>query len=339
MSNFLLHKQKKIGDYIVDYLGVQSKTFSRYEFLKSLQLVWPSLEEIDCLQSKNFSNSSSPKDKFVQKSKAYKFDEGVAIAFGKHSSSALRKKPDSLCSLILPIQGNYQIVESENRFAVDANSEQGIFLNGADIKAYTSDVEAIAVAFSPEKINKMMKHFAKNKNVKVPQLSHKLDFTTVRLNDLKNSFFQSINSAGYFGAFDQVTADMILRHTALMILVSMGEELTQRAFVNNARIIDKLCARLYSNLSETYTLTFMESFTGLSARVLQKEFNKRFGLSPFAWLNEQRLFRARELLLESKIYKTVSEVSRDCGFSHLGRFSVSFKNKFGTSANSFKNNN
>ena len=71
---------------------------------------------------------------------------------------------------------------------------------------------------------------------------------------------------------------------------------------------------------------------------MQKEFNKRFGLSPFSWLNEQRLFRAKDMLSNSKVCKNVSEVSRDCGFSHLGRFSVNFKRKFGVSANSFKNN-
>jgi len=125
---------------------------------------------------------------------------------------------------------------------------------------------------------------------------------------------------------------------ALMILVSMGEEVSQKSYTNNSQIIDKLCARMYSKLSETYTLTFMESFSGLSARVLQKEFNKRFGLSPFSWLNEQRLFRARDMLSDPNFCKNVSEVSRDCGFSHLGRFSVSFKRKFGVSANSFKNN-
>lgn len=338
MSNYFNHEQKKLGDYIVDHLGTQSTTFSKYEFLKSLQLIWPSLTEIDMALSKTSYDRKKIEGQFSQKVRGHKFHDEVAIAFGNHSASAFEKNEDDLCSLILPLKGTHQITESENKFTSDSRDEHGFFLTGGAASSITSDVEAIAISLNPEKLQKVMRHFAKNKNVNVPHIAHKLDFKSVRLNDLRTSFLQSINSAGYFGAFDQVTADMIMRHTALMILVSIGEEVSQKSYTNNSQIIDKLCARMYSKLSETYTLTFMESFSGLSARVLQKEFNKRFGLSPFSWLNEQRLFRARDMLTESSLNKNVSEVSRECGFSHLGRFSVNFKRKFGVSANSFKNN-
>ena len=337
MPNHLDHKQKKLGDYIVDYLGTQSTTFSKYEFLKSLQLIWPALTELDLAKSKT-SIEKKLEGKFYQSIKAYKFHDDVAIAFGTHSPSAFEKTTDDHCSLILPLKGTHNIIESENRFKTDSRDEQGAFLSGSETLSTTSDIEAIAISLNPEKLKKMMRHFAKNKKVKVPDISHKLDFKSVKLNDLRRNFFRSINSAGYFGAFDQVTADMIMRHTALIMLVSMGEELKQNAYTNNSQIIDRLCSRMYSNLSESYTLTFMESFSGLSARVLQKEFNKRFGLSPFSWLNEQRLFRAKDMLSNPNVCKNVSEVSRDCGFSHLGRFSVNFKRKFGVGANSFKNN-
>ena len=338
MSNYFNHEQKKIGDYIVDHLGTQLSTFSKYEFLKSLKLIWPALTELDLASMKTSFDKKKLDDQFHHRLRAYKFHDEVAIALGNHSATAFEKIEDGLCSLILPLKGTHHIVESENKFTSDSKEQHGIFITGSEARSFTTDIEAIAISLNPDKLQSMMRHFAKNKNVNVPHISHLLDFKSVRLNDLRTSFLQSINSAGYFGAFDQVTADMIMRHIALMILVSMGEEVKQKAYTNNSQIIDKLCARMYSKLSETYTLTFMESFSGLSARVLQKEFNKRFGLSPFSWLNEQRLFRARDILSDPNFCKTVSEVCRDCGFSHLGRFSVSFKHKFGVSANSFKNN-
>ena len=53
MANYFNHEQKKLGDYIVDHLGTHTNTFSKYEFLKSLQLVWPALSELDLASLKN----------------------------------------------------------------------------------------------------------------------------------------------------------------------------------------------------------------------------------------------------------------------------------------------
>jgi AraC-like DNA-binding protein len=336
MENSLKHSQINLNDFIVEYLGCNTSTSSKYEFLKSLQLAWPSLYEIEAISKKKFPNDSVLYGNFKQQTRAYKFDDDVAVVFGKHTSSAFGRSTDKMCGLVFPFRGKYEILQSETKVVAEANEQEGIFVSRAELTAYTSDIEAIAVAFNPRKLEKTMIHFAKNKNVQLPSNSRKIDFTDVRLNDLRISFFRSINSAGHFGTFEKATADMILRHAALIMLVSMGKELKHNSFACNAQVIDRLCARLYSNLSEMYTLSFMESFSGLSARVLQKEFNKRFGLSPFGWLYEQRLFRAKDLLSNPNVFKAVSEISRNCGFTHLGRFSVNFKSKFGVSASSFK---
>ena len=336
MQKSLHYSKFKLNDYIVEYLGSKTSTSSKYDFLRALQLVWPSLYEIDAISKKNFFATPFQTNQFSQDTRAYKFDDDVAIIFGSHTASALAKMEDNTCSLVLPFKGKHQIYESECKLSAQASEQHGLFLSEAQVFAYTSDIEAVAVAFNPIKLESMMQHFSKNKSVRLPQHSLKIDFGNPRLKNLKVQFFKSLNCAGHFGAFDQVTADMILRHSALIMLVSMNESLMRNSFANNAQIIDRLCSRLYSDLSEPYTLTFMEKFSGLSARVLQKEFAKRFGMSPFAWLCEQRLFRARDLLVNPNIVKSVSEISRNCGFSHLGRFSVNFKNKFGVNASSFK---
>lgn len=49
-----------------------------------------------------------------------------------------------------------------------------------------------------------------------------------------------------------------------------------------------------------------------------------------AWLKEQRLLLAYRLLLHTKDIR-VSDVALMTGLSHFGRFSVSFKHRFGMS--------
>ena len=65
MSNYFNHEQKKIGDYIVDHLGTQLSTFSKYEFLKSLKLIWPALTELDLASMKTSFDKKKLDDQYL----------------------------------------------------------------------------------------------------------------------------------------------------------------------------------------------------------------------------------------------------------------------------------
>ena len=61
---------------------------------------------------------------------------------------------------------------------------------------------------------------------------------------------------------------------------------------------------------------------GVSARTLERFFLKKMGKSPKAWLAEQRLHRAVELLRDGS---SVKEVANLTGFLHASTFSREFK--------------
>ena len=66
-----------------------------------------------------------------------------------------------------------------------------------------------------------------------------------------------------------------------------------------------------------------------SIRSLQTAFNTVHGIGPRAFLNQVRLDRAREMLLNSRGDKSVSTIAFECGFTHLGRFAESYRRRFG----------
>ena len=329
MPNITNLSSTSINNFLVQNLASKSISKNRYEMMKILKFIWPSLDNIDLFNTKIF----------FERTVGYSFDSDVSIAFGHHSPSFISKKEDQFCSFLIPLKGSQQITESENRLLCSFNMNKGAFLCGAEMHAVTDSIECIAIGLNPIKLTEAMRCFSRNGIITPPDFSRHIDFTDNRIRNLRDGFLKSLSAAGYFGIFDKVTSDMILRHCALILLASMGEELKNNSLTGNSQIIDRLCARLYSNIAETYTLSFMEAFTGLSGRVLQKEFLKRFGVSPFAWLNEQRLHCAKDLLSSANNNKTVAEISQECGFSHLGRFSGNFKNKFGIGAGSFKKSN
>jgi hypothetical protein len=94
--------------------------------------------------------------------------------------------------------------------------------------------------------------------------------------------------------------EAIYRALAMMLrpdlfIVETAPPLRERSGGESA--IDRLCEALRASLDQRHTLTDLEARSGYSARNLQYLFRQRFGLSPMAWLREQRLQAARQRLL------------------------------------------
>lgn len=102
---------------------------------------------------------------------------------------------------------------------------------------------------------------------------------------------------------------------------------------NNKHIlITKACEYIENNLSEKITLAHLTNCTGYSERAIQLLFKKHFKLTPFEYIEEQRLLKAFKLIKTHKNEKPVTHIAKDVGLIHLGRFSVKFKKRFGVSA-------
>ena len=96
-------------------------------------------------------------------------------------------------------------------------------------------------------------------------------------------------------------------------------------------LITRACEYIDQNLAKKITLTDLVNYTQYSERSIQLIFKKHLKLSPFQYIEEQRLLKAFKLIETHKKHKTVSHIARDVGLIHLGRFSVKFKKRFGVS--------
>jgi transcriptional regulator GlxA family with amidase domain len=73
----------------------------------------------------------------------------------------------------------------------------------------------------------------------------------------------------------------------------------------------------------------LASAAGLSGRTLNRVIQRESGLSPMALLRRVRLAQARLELDAPGPGTTVTKVALDCGFTHLGRFSLDYAQHFG----------
>lgn len=84
-----------------------------------------------------------------------------------------------------------------------------------------------------------------------------------------------------------------------------------------------LVQTIRDQLNEVFGVERILALSPLSRRQLEQRFRRSVGSSPYAFLNELRVDRAKLLLAESQ-KRTLTTVASECGFSELRRFRMVF---------------
>ena len=98
---------------------------------------------------------------------------------------------------------------------------------------------------------------------------------------------------------------------------------------NKHPVLQNACDFIKANLHLKISMLDLKHHTKYSERSLQLIFKKYLNKSPFEYIEEQRLLKAHELIKQYKQSKKTTDIAREAGFRHLGRFSVNFKKRFG----------
>ncbi len=323
----------KLPPALSNHLGIDRKSPMTSDNLAQLfKTAFPGFQSME-------SNLRRSQSTIGDKLSGIKFPD-MGILFGTHDPYHIFADQSDVPNLILPIKGLTEIIESDgNMIRNSARDSTGCYFTSKQF-AYskTGPVEAIALGFKPEKLLEVLRSVAGNPSISLPEHSFDINFSRGKTRFILERFFYSLNAVGTLGAYNEVTQDMIMRHCAYIILENQGYNLSTKVLAHKSNVIDQVCAYMYENLGEPLTLTGLEAVAGISVRSLQIEFKKRFQLSPLCWLREQRLLRAHQLLISKNEERPVSAIAKECGFTHFGRFSVSFRKKFGVSASTLKKN-
>jgi transcriptional regulator GlxA family with amidase domain len=85
-------------------------------------------------------------------------------------------------------------------------------------------------------------------------------------------------------------------------------------------------------MKERIQLGHLSEASGVSKRTLGYLFLHTYGITPMAFLKRERLRKARMLLQHAvPSMDTVTSIARECGFQHMGQFSLDYKRLFGES--------
>ncbi|MGB6020625.1 MAG: helix-turn-helix domain-containing protein [Sulfurimonadaceae bacterium] len=99
---------------------------------------------------------------------------------------------------------------------------------------------------------------------------------------------------------------------------------------NRDQIWRKLEEYIETNKHRPIKVSELSQTAGVSERNLYRCFNKRFGISPKAYLNKLRLNGARlDLKRSSTDEVKITDVANDWGFWHMGQFAADYRQLFG----------
>jgi AraC-like DNA-binding protein len=88
---------------------------------------------------------------------------------------------------------------------------------------------------------------------------------------------------------------------------------------------------IQAHLAEPLALPDIVAASGVAGRTLLKHFRDFRGSSPMRYLRDARFAKARDALRRAEPEDSVSDIASRCGFSHLPRFSVEYRRRFGES--------
>ena len=101
--------------------------------------------------------------------------------------------------------------------------------------------------------------------------------------------------------------------------------------INSMRRIHGLPEWIDMRLNENITIQSLCRTAGLSERLMQKVCLAAHGMSPLDLVKARRLAAAHRRLLSPDGNATVAGTALDCGFNHLGRFAIQYREAYGES--------
>ena len=109
-----------------------------------------------------------------------------------------------------------------------------------------------------------------------------------------------------------------------------SDEFDERPRPPVARLVARAVEIIEAHAHEPLTVDDIAEAVGIGTRALQDGFRRDYDTTPMTFLREVRLRRVRTELIEADpATTTVTDVALRWGFLHQGRFSVTYRNRFG----------
>ncbi|MDF3306432.1 AraC family transcriptional regulator [Rhodococcus sp. T2V] len=141
----------------------------------------------------------------------------------------------------------------------------------------------------------------------------------------------TLGRAGLGSAAQRLMAEMLMSSMLVGLPHSARPQLAAAATDSGPAYVTRAIEYLEANLAEPLSMRDVASAVGVSVRQLNTAFRMHRNTTPTLLLRELRLARAHQQLINAGGDHTVSSIASDCGFTHFGRFSSYYAERYGCS--------
>ncbi len=125
--------------------------------------------------------------------------------------------------------------------------------------------------------------------------------------------------------------EMFLTRFLLSHPSSYSELLLARGAQLSPRDVKRAVDYVEAHLANAISIADLARAAGVPGRTLFKHFKDTRGVSPMRFVRNARFTRVREALLSASPDDSVTAIALGLGFTHMGRFSVEYRKRYGES--------
>ena len=270
---------------------------------------------------------------FMSSKAAVDINDLTLIALS-HTPYRLDRRGCASPELWIPFSGRLYVSDGRSDFEYGGN--RGYLCTSETRNAQTTTVSALGLRFDMQRLNAVHAAIVGAPDVadipgqtRLVQLdAHGADYLTL----IKNVLRQVDELALHSAVLQRLGVDDSLYRIMACLLMPglLGREEPVAGMRNHVHErVAKLCDFLHGHLNQPVTLTDMEQISGLSARVLQYNFQKSFGMRPKQWLCKQRLHAAHAVLVKSDGRVKLTALAYEYCFPSPSTFSRAYQMEFG----------
>ena len=219
------------------------------------------------------------------------------------------------------------------RRKVDVREGEALFLvPGQHYDVQTQPGTAFALGFPLDNLEREIKPYIRSADSVWLPRTRKLNLMSAA----GRNMLQQIDELAGNLASAEAVPEVVLEQSEADVLASLAEALAESGGAGReSKLSSKRAGAVEdwidAHLRDPITLGRMCEVAGVGGRCLQKTFLDRRGCSPIQYVTQRRLEAARSRLASGMPGRDVTAIAMECGFTHMGRFSNMYRQRYGES--------
>jgi AraC-like DNA-binding protein len=248
-------------------------------------------------------------------------------------------RPDYNYVLFLPVRGRVEAGSGRSNFV--CSPRRAVVMSRPTspktLLRNETDAAALSVRFPQSAIARQLTGLLGEPVAALPEFSAPVDlaegygrslaqYLLLAVSDFKRAGGPGWNPITICAFEDFMLSKLLLSHPH-----SHSEALRRAARPITPRDVKYAVEYMHARLGSPITIADIAEASGIAGRTLFKHFQDCHGISPMRYMRDARFQKARDALMRADPGESVTAIAMNWGFSHMGRFSVEYRRRFGES--------